>query len=158
MLSSSKCSRQQKTKGRMLFDIKVKDKGKGTCSTGRAAALPIQQLGETTMKTKPDTGVHRRHKRLLISHISNYLSPPAAKPALFQQLQNIAEMLYQCPLMSHLSGLLIFDVSNTEHEDNQVLLIEELPTNSRNFFSCCPPENWNLHLPGTQHSTKYRFF
>lgn len=58
----------------MLSDIKAEDKGKRTCSTGRAAALPIQQLGETTVKTKP--GVQRRDKRLLIDPISNYLSPP----------------------------------------------------------------------------------
>lgn len=102
----------------MLFDIKAEDKGKRTCSTGRAAALPIQQLGETTMKTKPGTGVQRRDKRLLIDCISNYLSPPAAKPALFQQLQNTIEMLSQCPLMSRLSGLLIFDLSHTEHKEN----------------------------------------
>lgn len=32
------------------------------------------------MKTKPDMGIQRRDKRLLIDYISNYLSPPAAKP------------------------------------------------------------------------------
>lgn len=117
----------------MLFDTKAEEKGKRTCSTGRAAALPIQQLGETTMKTKPDRGVQRTDKRLLIDRISNYLSPPAAKPALFQQLQNTIEMLYQCPLTSCLSRLLIFYLSNTEHEENQVLLTQQLPTNSRDF-------------------------
>lgn len=53
--------------------------------------------------------------------------------SLSQQLQNMTVMLYQCPSMSHLSGLLIFDLSNTEHEENQVLLIQELPTISRDF-------------------------
>lgn len=69
------------------------------------------------MKTKQDTGVQRRDKRLLIHGIPNYLSPSTAKPDLFQQLQNTIEMLNQCPLMSRLSGL-IFDFSNIEHKEN----------------------------------------
>lgn len=78
----------------MLFDIKAGDKGKRTCSTGRAETLPIQQLGDNN-ENKNRQGIQRGGKRLLTDHISTYLSPLAAKPTLLQQLQNTIKTLYR---------------------------------------------------------------
>lgn len=147
MLSSSKCIRQWKTKGCMSFDIKAEDKGKGTCSTGRAAPFTIQQLGETIMKTKPGTGVQRRGKRLLSGRISHYLSLPAAKPALFQQLENTIEMLYPCPLMSHLSGLLFLWFFQQRTWGKLRVALTRASYKFKRFLSCWPSEYWKLPLP-----------
>lgn len=95
----------------MLFDIKARDKGRRTCCTGRAETLPIQQLGDNN-EHKHRQGNTKGGMRLLIDHISNYLLPPAAKLTPLQQLQNTIKMLYQCPLMSCFSGLLIFHLFN----------------------------------------------
>lgn len=141
----------------MLFDVKAEDKGKGTCSTGRAAALPTQQLGETMMKIKPGTGVQRRGKRLLIGCISHYLSLPAAKPALFQQLENTIEMLYLCPSMSHLSGLLFLWFIQQRAWGKLCVAHTRASYKFKRFLSCWPSEHWKLPLPGRQHSSKYSF-
>lgn len=45
------------------------------------------------MKTKTDKGIQRGGKRLLIDHISNYLSPLAAKPALLQVTKHYKNVL-----------------------------------------------------------------
>lgn len=94
----------------MLFDIKAGDKGKGTCSARRAETLPIQQLGDNN-ENKTRWGNTRGKKEVV--NRPHFKSPPAAKPTLLQQLQNMRRMLCQWPLMSSFSGLLIFHWFNT---------------------------------------------
>lgn len=94
-----------------MFDIKAGDKGKRTHSPGRTETLAIQQLGDNN--ENKDKGIQSGRERLLINHISNYLSLLAAKPTPLQQLQNATKILLQYALMSCFFRLLIFNLLNS---------------------------------------------